>query len=69
MTRKVKSLRTHFENMADLDKIADFVTWAKYISDKQLEQIPDKAFTVGLLPINGKKYMVADPEAKARFII
>jgi hypothetical protein len=54
----------HF--FTELDKIADFVSWAKYTSDKQLEQIPDKAFTVGLVPVNGKKYMVADPEASGR---
>jgi hypothetical protein len=42
----------------ELDKTADFVTWAKYVGDKSLEGVPDDSFTIGLL-CNGHKYMVA----------
>ncbi len=38
-----------------LDKIADFVTWAKYVGDKALARIPDSSFTMGLW-LNDKKY-------------
>nr|MBL0731757.1 hypothetical protein [Desulfobacterales bacterium] len=32
----------------ELDKIAEFVTWAKYVGEKNLAGIPDSAFTVGM---------------------
>ena len=38
-----------------LDDIADFVTWAKYVGDKALARIPDSSFTMGLW-LNDKKY-------------
>ncbi len=43
----------------EINKKADFVTWAKYVSDKSLKQIPDEAFTVGIF-WQGKKYLVAE---------
>ena len=36
----------HF--FTELDQTADFVTWAKYLSEKSLSSIPDASFTVGL---------------------
>jgi hypothetical protein len=44
---------------SELDEKADFVTWAKYLSDKQLDQISDESFIHGL-PINDKRYLVAE---------
>ncbi len=44
---------------SELGQKADFVTWAKYISDMQLKQISDDCFT-GSLSLNEKKYRVAE---------
>ena len=43
----------------ELDDKADFVTWAKYLSDKQLDRISDECFKHGL-PFNDNKYLVAE---------
>ena len=43
----------------EINQIADFVTWAKYVSDKSINQIPDESFTVGIKWQN-KKYLVAE---------
>jgi hypothetical protein len=43
----------------ELDMTADFVTWAKYVGDKTLRNIPSEAFTVGI-SMNGKRYLVAE---------
>ena len=43
----------------ELDDKADFVTWAKYLSDKQLDRINDECFKHGL-PFNDNKYLVAE---------
>lgn len=32
----------------ELDQTADFVTWAKYLSEKSLSSLPDDSFTVGV---------------------
>jgi hypothetical protein len=32
----------------ELDQTADFITWAKYLSEKALESIPDHAFSIGV---------------------
>jgi len=42
----------------ELDKDADFFTWAKYVGDKDLNSIPDSDFTVGL-SFSDHKYEVA----------
>lgn len=44
---------------SELDRKADFVTWAKYINDNQLKQFSDDCFT-GSLAVNQKKYRVAE---------
>jgi len=44
---------------SELDDKADFVTWAKYLSDKQLDRINDECFKHGL-PFNDNKYLVAE---------
>jgi transposase/uncharacterized protein YlzI (FlbEa/FlbD family) len=49
----------------ELNNKADFVTWAKYVSETQLEHIPEKAFTVGL-SVNGKKYLVAEQHREVK---
>ena len=36
----------HF--FSELDKIADFVTWAKYLNEKSMADIPDDNFNVGV---------------------
>lgn len=43
----------------ELDQIADFVTWAKYVSDRSLANIPDSAFTAGL-QFKNHKYLIAE---------
>jgi len=43
----------------ELDEKADFVTWAKYLGDKQLAQISDESFKEGL-SLNDKRYLVAE---------
>jgi predicted transcriptional regulator with HTH domain/transposase len=47
----------HF--FSELDEIADFITWAKYVGDKTLEKIPAESFTVGIY-WKDKKYLVAE---------
>jgi transposase len=44
---------------SELDEKADFVSWAKYLSDKQLDQISDDSFKSGL-SLNDKRYLVAE---------
>ena len=44
---------------SELDEKADFVTWAKYLNDRQLERISDDSFKEGL-SLNGKRYLVAE---------
>jgi len=44
---------------SELDAKADFVTWAKYLSDEQLNRISEESFTQGL-SLNDKRYLVAD---------
>ncbi len=44
---------------SELDDKADFVTWAKYLSDKQLDQISEDCFKSGL-SLNNKRYLVAE---------
>jgi len=43
----------------ELDQIAEFVTWAKYVGEKSLSGIPDSAFTVGMR-FTDHKYLVAE---------
>lgn len=43
----------------EISQIADFVTWAKYVSDASLKQIPDESFTAGIW-WQDKKYLVAE---------
>ncbi len=43
----------------ELDKIAEFVTWAKYVGKKSLADIPDSAFTVGMR-FTDHKYLIAE---------
>lgn len=43
----------------ELDETADFVTWAKYVGDKTLRNIPAEDFTTGI-EVNGKRYLVAE---------
>jgi len=45
----------------ELDASADFVTWAKYVSNKTLDSIPDDDFKVGMV-FNKHKYLVAEVE-------
>jgi len=47
----------HF--FSELDEIADFITWAKYVGDKTLAKIPDESFTVGIY-WKDKKYLIAE---------
>jgi len=42
-----------------LDETTDFVTWAKYIGDKALANMPDSSFTVGIRR-DSKTYLVAE---------
>jgi hypothetical protein len=44
---------------SELDDKVDFVTWAKYLSDKQLDRISDECFKHGL-PVNDTEYLVAE---------
>ncbi|MBW1854445.1 MAG: helix-turn-helix domain-containing protein [Deltaproteobacteria bacterium] len=43
----------------ELDKTAEFVTWAKYVGKKSLADIPDSAFTVGMR-FTDHKYLIAE---------
>ncbi len=43
----------------ELGETADFVTWAKYISSKSLDRIPDESFTAGIC-FQEKKFEVAE---------
>jgi len=43
----------------ELNEQADFITWAKYVGDKTLKQIPDESFTVGIY-WQKKKYLIAE---------
>jgi len=43
----------------ELDKTAEFVTWAKYVGEKSLAGIPDSAFTVGMR-FTDHKYLIAE---------
>lgn len=43
----------------DLDQTADFVTWAKYLSEKSLNRIPDHSFTIGVF-CGDNRFMVAE---------
>ncbi len=42
-----------------LDQIAEFVTWAKYVGKKSLADIPDSAFTAGMR-FTDHKYLIAE---------
>jgi uncharacterized protein YlzI (FlbEa/FlbD family) len=44
---------------SELDRKADFVTWAKYLKESQLERISETSFT-HCLAVNNKKYLVAE---------
>lgn len=44
---------------SELDDKADFVTWAKYLSDKQLDRISNDSFKSGL-SLSDKRYLVAE---------
>jgi transposase len=44
---------------SELEAKADFVTWAKYLSDEQLNRIREESFTQGL-SLNDKKYLIAE---------
>jgi len=44
---------------SELDEKADFVTWAKYLSDHSLQQLSDDVFTESLA-LNDKNYLVAE---------
>ena len=43
----------------ELDQTADFVTWAKYLSEKSLNSIPDHSFSVGVF-CGDNRFMVAE---------
>lgn len=43
----------------ELEETADFVTWAKYVSDKSLARIPDESFAVGIR-FQDKKFLLAE---------
>lgn len=43
----------------ELDQTADFVTWAKYLSEKSLNSIPDQSFSVGVF-CGDNRFMVAE---------
>jgi transposase len=47
----------HF--FTELDKNADFITWAKYLSDKELERITEDDF-ISCLFLNNKRYLVCE---------
>ena len=49
----------------ELSPKADFVTWAKYITESSLAAIPMEAFTQGL-KVNGSKYLVAEERRTVR---
>lgn len=49
----------------ELSATADFVTWAKYIAGKILDDIPQEAFTVGI-GFAGGRYLVAEQRHTAR---
>lgn len=44
---------------SELDQKADFVTWAKYLDNKQLARLDEEDFTEGLL-LNNKSYLVSE---------
>lgn len=44
---------------SELDQKADFVTWAKYLDDKQLARLDEDDFTEGLF-LDKKKYLVSE---------
>ncbi|MCI0495373.1 hypothetical protein L0Z72_10240, partial [candidate division KSB1 bacterium] len=46
---------------SELDEKADFVTWAKYLSDQQLDRISDDRFNQ-CLAVGEKKYLIADQQ-------
>jgi len=43
----------------ELDQIAEFVTWAKYLSEKSLKSIPEDSFCVGVF-CGDNRFMVAE---------
>jgi hypothetical protein len=43
----------------ELDPIADFVTWAKYLNEKSLKNLPDTLFSVGVF-CGDNRFMVAE---------
>jgi len=43
----------------ELDRIAEFVTWAKYVSDKSLAEIPGSDFTMGIR-FKDHRYLIAE---------
>lgn len=43
----------------ELDQTADFVTWAKYLSEKSLNRIPDHSFSIGVF-CGDNRFMVAE---------
>ena len=43
----------------ELNQTADFVSWAKYISEKSLKNIPDDSFSVGVF-CSDNRFMVAE---------
>lgn len=43
----------------ELDQTADFVTWAKYLSEKSLNRIPEQSFSVGVF-CGDNRFMVAE---------
>jgi transposase len=47
----------HF--FSELNRQADFVTWAKYVTEASLDRIAEASFGTGLI-CNGHKYLVAD---------
>ncbi|KPA18568.1 hypothetical protein MHK_001230, partial [Candidatus Magnetomorum sp. HK-1] len=47
----------------ELDEIADFVSWAKHVGDKKLEEIAEESFT-GEVKWEKKKYKVAELDRK-----
>jgi len=49
----------------ELDRIAEFVTWAKYVSDKSLAEIPGSDFTVGIR-FKDHRYLIAEQKRTVR---
>jgi hypothetical protein len=47
----------HF--FSQLVEKADFITWAKYVDEKKLQNVAESSFTVGVI-FNGHKYVVAE---------